>query len=85
MHKYLGILEAEDIKHKEIKEKTRKEYFRRVKIILNSKLNWGGGGGEIRALLSGKTVKYAIAIIESASKYIYQKSACINKLSLEKK
>ena len=43
-HKYLGILEAEDIKDKEIKEKTRKEYFRRVKIILNSKLNWGGGG-----------------------------------------
>ena len=47
-YKYLGVLEADDIKHKEIKEKIRKEYFRKVKMILNSKLNWGGGGGDNR-------------------------------------
>ncbi len=55
-YKYLGVLEAEDIKHKEIKEKIRKEYFRRVKMILNSKPNWGGGGG-VSSIASGKTIK----------------------------
>ena len=42
-YKYLGVLEADDIKHKEIKEKIRKEYFRRVKLTRN--LIGGGGGG----------------------------------------
>ena len=40
-YKYLGILEAENIKNKEMKEKTKKEYFRRVRRILKSKLNAG--------------------------------------------
>ena len=37
--KYFCILKADDVKHKEMKEKMRTEYFRRVRKILKSKLN----------------------------------------------
>ena len=40
-YKYLGVLEADDIKHGEMKEKIQKEYFRQVSKILKSKLNRG--------------------------------------------
>ena len=40
-YKYLGILESDMIKNSEMKEKIKKEYFRRVKLILKSKLNAG--------------------------------------------
>ena len=36
---YLGILETDKIKEKEIKEKFSKEYLRRLRLILRSKLN----------------------------------------------
>ena len=38
-YKYLGILEADGIKDKEMKEKIRKEYTRHVQQVLKSKLN----------------------------------------------
>ena len=38
-YKYLGVLEADNIKHGEMKEKIQKECFRRVRKILKSKLN----------------------------------------------
>ena len=38
-YKYLGILQADTIKHKEVKEKTKREYFKRVREILKSELN----------------------------------------------
>ena len=38
-YKYLGILEADGIKEKEMKEKIRKEYTRRSRQVLKSKLN----------------------------------------------
>ena len=40
-YKYLGILQFDDIKHKEMKEKLKKEYARRVRKILKSQLNAG--------------------------------------------
>jgi len=40
-NKYLGVLEAGQIKHEEMKNKIQTEYFRRVKCILHSKLNGG--------------------------------------------
>ena len=40
-YEYLGIIEGEEIKHQEMKEKTRKEYIKRLKAILKSKLNSG--------------------------------------------
>ena len=38
-YKYLGILELDKIKEKEMKELFRKEYLRRVNLIMKSKLN----------------------------------------------
>ena len=40
-YKYLGVLEASNIKMEEMKAKTSKEYIRRVKLLLNSKLSGG--------------------------------------------
>ena len=38
-YKYLGILELDKIKQKEMKELFRKEYLRRVNLVMKSKLN----------------------------------------------
>ena len=37
-YKYLGVLQADDIKHQEMKDLIRKEYLRRVKAVAKSKL-----------------------------------------------
>ena len=37
-YKYLGMIQGEEIKHQEMKEKIRKEYIKRLKAILKSKL-----------------------------------------------
>ena len=39
--KYLGVLEADDIMHDEVKRSMKKEYIRRVKKVLSSKLKAG--------------------------------------------
>ena len=38
-YKYLGVLESDQVKQKEMKEKLRNEYKRRVRKVLQSKLN----------------------------------------------
>ena len=48
-YKYLGILEANDIMHTEIKVKIQKEYCKRVRQLTLSKLN---GGNTIRTINS---------------------------------
>ena len=48
-YKYLGILEANDIMHTEIKDKIEKEYYRRVRQLTSSKLN---GGNTVKAINS---------------------------------
>lgn len=40
-YKYLGILEADDVKHNDMKQSISKEYLRRIRKILKSKLNSG--------------------------------------------
>ena len=40
-YKYLGVLECSDIKQQEMKEKIEREYFRRMRKVLRSKLNAG--------------------------------------------
>ena len=40
-YKYLGILEADDVKHEEMKDQIKKESIKRVRNILKSKLNGG--------------------------------------------
>ena len=62
-YKYLGILEAEDIKHKEMKEKIRKEYLSRVRAVLRSKLN---GGNTITAVNTWAVpvIRYSAGIVD---------------------
>ena len=45
-YKYLGVLQAEDMKHRQVKKQTSAEYTNRVRKILKSKLN---GGNTIQA------------------------------------
>ena len=51
-YKYLGVLEADQIKHNEMKKNLTKEYFRRVRNILKSKLN----GGNVISAINSKAV-----------------------------
>ena len=46
-YKFLGMLEADGVKHMEMKENVTREYNRRVRKILQSKLN---GGNVINAI-----------------------------------
>ena len=46
-YKYLGIMKADQILRKEMKEKVKKKYFRRTKKVLKSRLN---GGNSIAAI-----------------------------------
>ena len=61
-YKYLGILEADGVKHKEIKGQIKKEYIRIVRNILKSKLN----GGKIISAINSRAVsivRYGVRII----------------------
>lgn len=40
-YKYLGVLEVDEIKMKHMKKKAKKEYLRRIKLLLKSKFNGG--------------------------------------------
>ena len=51
-YKSLGILEVDGIKHDEMKEQLKKEYIRRVRNILKSKLN----GGNIISAINSRVV-----------------------------
>ena len=63
-YKYLGILEADGVKNEEMKDQIKKEYIRRVRNILKSKLN----GGNIILAISSRAVsivRYGVGIISS--------------------
>ena len=66
-YKYLGILEAAGLKHEEMKDQIKKEYIRRVRNILKSKLN---GGNIILAINSRAVsiVRYGAGIISWSKK-----------------
>ena len=49
-HKYLGILEANKMRMGEMKVRVRKEYYRRIRKLLTSKVN---GGNMIKAITHG--------------------------------
>ena len=46
-YKYLGVLETDQIKHDEMKDKVKTEYLRQVRRVLQSKLNGGNMIGTI--------------------------------------
>ena len=49
VYKYLGVDESDGIQHSKMKEKTRKEYNRRVRLILRTELN---GRNKVEAINS---------------------------------
>ena len=51
-YKYLGILEADDVKHNDMKQSISKEYLRRIRKILKSKLN----GGNVVSAINSRAV-----------------------------
>ena len=61
-YKYLGILERDGICQEKIKEKVQKEYYKRVRVVVKSKLN---GGNVINAINMWvvATVRYGAGII----------------------
>ena len=61
-YRYLGILEADGVKHEEMEDQIKKEYIRRVRNMLKSKLN----GGNIILVINSKAVtivRYRAGII----------------------
>ena len=50
-YKYLGVLQAEDMKHRQVRKETSAEYTNKVCKILKSKLN---GGSTIQAIIIGR-------------------------------
>ena len=62
-YRYLGILEADDIMNTEMKDKIKKEYYRRVRQLTSSKLI---GGNTIRAINSWAVslVRYGAGILK---------------------
>ena len=66
-YKYLGVLEAEDILEKEIKENLKSEYFRHVKLLAQSKLY---GGNAIKGINSWavSVIHYTAGIIDWTEK-----------------
>ena len=61
-YKYLGILDKDNICQGKMKEKVKKEYYKRVRAVLKSKLN---GGNVINAIniWAVATVRYGARII----------------------
>ena len=62
-YKYLGVLEGADIMQKEMKEKVRQEYMKRVKLVAKSKLYGGNLIKAINAWAIG-VVRYNAGILD---------------------
>ena len=62
-YKYLGILKADDIMHTAMKDKIKKEYYRRVRQLTLPNLN---GGNTMRAIKSWgvSLVRYSAGILK---------------------
>ena len=62
-YKYLGVQQAENVKHRQVKKQTSVEYTNRVRKILKSKLN---GGNTIQAInnLAVPVIRYTAGIVD---------------------
>lgn len=62
-YKYLGIIQADAIKGEEVKEKVKKEYFRRSRLVLKSQLN---AGNTINAINSwaAPVIRYTAGVVD---------------------
>jgi hypothetical protein len=62
-YKYLGVDECDSIQHSIMKEKLRKEYFRRIRLILTSELNSANKFSAINGLCV-PVIQYSFGIID---------------------
>ena len=61
-YKYLGIMQADHIRYTEMKEKVQTEYLRRVRKVLESKLN---GGNIIKGInIWASLLRYSAAFVD---------------------
>ena len=58
-YKYLGVLEADEVMVNEIKDKVKKEYYKKVRNVLETKLN----SGNVFKAVSVPVVRYSEAFI----------------------
>jgi len=78
-YKYLGVLEGADIMQREMKEKVRNEYLRRVKLVAKSKLYGGHVFRAINAWAIG-VVRYSAGILEWSDKELKKMDVRTRKL-----
>ena len=78
-YKYLGVAEADDIKHKEMKTKIRQEYLRRVRKVLKSNLN---AGNTIQAInvWAVSSFRYSAGVVDWTKAELKQVDAKTRKL-----
>ena len=62
-YKYLGVDEGDSIQHAKMKEKVRKEYYRRVRLVLKTELN-AANRFEVINTLAIPVVTYSFNIID---------------------
>ena len=58
-YKYLGVLEADEVMVNEINDKVKKEYYKKVRNVLETKLN----SGNVFKAVSVPVVRYSEAFI----------------------
>ena len=73
-YKYLGVLEGADIMQKEMKEKVRQKYMKRVKLVTKSKLYGGNLIKAINAWAIG-VVRYSAGILDWSDQELKAMSA----------
>ena len=78
-YKYLGAIQADKMKHHEMKEEVKTEYYRRVRKILETKLN---GGNLIRGIntLAISLLRYSAAFLGWAGAELEQMDRRTRKL-----
>ena len=64
-YKYLGVLESDEVLHKEMKEKLRTEYYRRVRKVFQSKLNVGNVVNVVKAVNT-----WAISLLRYSAAFV---------------
>ena len=62
-YKHLGTIEDEEIKHQEMKKNIKKEYIKRLKAMLKSKLN---SGNTVKAINTWAVpvIRYSAGIVD---------------------
>ena len=78
-YKYLDVLEGADIMHKEMKEKIRRKYLRRVKLVAKSQLYVGNLIRAINPWTIGVVVRYSAGILEWTDRELKAMDARVKK------